>query len=134
VSESRCISIINEADVINARLQTRQMAKDAGLTTMDQARISLAVSSLAHIIHLGDLHHGQIVLNHIIDAQRNGVQVIWKLDSDCNIQQMAQELHNCTMQQMVHELMVQTNQETGVCITAVMWTSPPSRNFTGILS
>jgi len=134
VSESRSITIANEADIINARLQTRQMAKDAGLSTMDQARISLAVSSLAHIIHLGEHHRGQIVLNRITDARRSGVQVIWMLDPDCNIHQMAQELHNSTMQQMVHELKVQTNLETGVCITAVMWTSPPTGNLIGIMS
>lgn len=40
----------SDADVINARLQARQMARALGFGTVDQARISLAASELARIL------------------------------------------------------------------------------------
>ncbi len=127
MSESRFLEVRNESDVIIARMQTRQMAKDAGLSIMDQARISLAVSSVAHLIRMGDSYPGQIVLNRIAGEQRNGVQVIWKMNTECDFDTILQDLKNSTLYMMVHELDTQVSRETGVHITAMMWTPPPTR-------
>ncbi len=121
MSESRLISIHNETDIIDARMQTRQMAIDAGLPIMDQARISLAVSSLAHIIRLGDGYPGQIILNQVDEPDRCSVQVTCKMAYRSDIESVLQELKNSPLKAMVHELDVQDCPESGICITAWMW-------------
>jgi hypothetical protein len=126
MSESRCLSIQNEADVINARLQTRQMAKDAGLSTVDQARISLAVSSMAHIIQMGDCYQGEITLNRIVDLNRSGVQVVWKMEVDCNGETILREINTSSVYMMVHALDAQFSATNGICITAMIWTPQPA--------
>jgi len=127
MSESRFLEVRNESDVISARMQTRQMAKDAGLSIMDQARISLAVSSVAHLLRMGDTYPGKIVLNRLAGEHRNGIQVIWKMNADCDLSTILQDLKNSSLYMMVHELDTQISHETGVHITAMMWTPPPSR-------
>ncbi len=127
MGESRRIEIYNESDVINARLQTREMAKDTGMSIMDQARISLAVSSLAHFLKLGGRYHGQIILNRISDLRRKGVKVVWLIGPEFDAHGIDQGFDNNQLNHMVHELNVQISETSGVCITAVMWTPPPTR-------
>lgn len=124
MSESRWITVHNEADVINARLQTRQMAKDAGLQIMDQARISLAVSSLAHMVRLGDSHPGQIIINRIAEEGRSGVQVVWILKPDTDYEDVMQALDDTALAMMVDDVNIQTSPVSGLYITAVKWCAP----------
>ncbi len=126
MSENRCLTIRNEADVINARLLTRQLAKEAGLPIMDQARISLSVSSVAHIIRLGDSYEGQIVIdqvadNNIQDGHRHGVRVVWMVTANCDVNGILRDLDYSTLNTMVHKLDVEASPETGIQITALMW-------------
>lgn len=121
MSESRWIVINSEVDVINARLQTRQMAKAAGLPIMDQARISLAVSSLAHVIHMGDSLPGQIVINRIKEGERTGVQVVWMVRPSEDCESILRELNDCSLSMMVDTMEVQASPMSGMCITAVKW-------------
>jgi hypothetical protein len=125
VSESRCLIIRSEDDLIHARLQTRLLAKLAGLSTVDQARISLAVSSLAHIIGMGDTYPGQIILNRIDNHERSGVQVIWQLGPHCDIEAVQNNLDNSTIFMMVHELESKMCKENGISITARVWIPLP---------
>jgi hypothetical protein len=121
MSESRLLEIHDEVDVIDARQQTRQMAKDAGLSIMDQARISLAVSSLAHLIRLGECYPGQIVINRIVDGSHSAVQVCWKIEAGLSYETVLQDIHNSMLSSMVHELDASVLPESGVCISAMMW-------------
>jgi hypothetical protein len=129
MGESRCISIKNEADIIDARMQTRQIAKDAGLSTMDQARISLAVSSLARIMQLGDLYSGQITLNRTDELERSGVEVVWEIKTDCDAETILQNLNNSTLYMMVHDLDAKISEPSGICIRAMIWTPLATRIF-----
>ena len=121
MSESRSITIRNEGDVINARLQTRQMAKDAGLQILDQARISLAVSSLANVVQLGGKHQGRIVINRIQEGGRSGVQVVWLLFPGESAPDIIQSLDTTAWSLMVDEVEVTTINDNEICITAVKW-------------
>lgn len=121
MSESRSISILNETDIINARQQTRQMAKDAGLPIIDQARISLAVSSIAHLIGLGNNFSGKIVLNRILESHRSGVQVIWMMDHHTKNTVQVFELTGSHISMMVDEINIQDSEESGTNITAMIW-------------
>lgn len=124
MSESRWISVYNEVDVINARMQTRQMAKEAGLQIMDQARISLAVSSVAHVIRLGEACPGQIVINRLVEDGRSGVQVVWMIKAGEDLEQLLRALDDSSLQLMVDKMDIQSSPTTGLCITAVKWTGP----------
>lgn len=121
MSESRSISISNETDIINARQQTRQMAKDAGLPIIDQARISLAVSSIAHLVGLGNEFPGKIVLNRILENQRSGVQVVWMMDHHPENAIQVNEVKGSHISMMVDEINIQDSQEAGTTITAMIW-------------
>jgi anti-sigma regulatory factor (Ser/Thr protein kinase) len=75
--DSQTITIKSEADVIMARLQVRNLARESGFNIMDQARISLATSSLAHALGLGGMRRGQITLECMGDGTRStGVRVV----------------------------------------------------------
>jgi serine/threonine-protein kinase RsbT len=47
-----CVKIINEWDIVAARQLGRNFAKDLGFGTVDQARITTAISELARNIYL----------------------------------------------------------------------------------
>ncbi len=59
------IQVQSELDIISARRRVRDLARVLGLNPTDQARISLATSSLAHIIGLGGKHKGKIYIGSL---------------------------------------------------------------------
>lgn len=68
--------LINDTtDVFTVRMQARQMAKQMGFGTIDQARIALATSELAHLICASDEHSGEIVLSEVLQNDYRGFQV-----------------------------------------------------------
>ena len=72
---SKRIVIANDLDIINARLQAREVARDMGFGTIDQARISLAASELARIL-LADLNNpGEIHIAGVHTDGHVGIQV-----------------------------------------------------------
>jgi serine/threonine-protein kinase RsbT len=70
------VSINSEADVIVARMEARQMAKQMGFGTVDQARISLAASELARLACDTVSHSGEIVMSNANQEGQEGMQVI----------------------------------------------------------
>ena len=77
MNEGQTIAVHSEADVILARSLVRKLARENGFNVMDQARISLATSSLAHTLGLGGTQRGQIMLECLEDGARSrGVQVV----------------------------------------------------------
>jgi anti-sigma regulatory factor (Ser/Thr protein kinase) len=73
---SHTIVVQSEIDIITARMHVREMARKLGMNLGDQARISLAASSLAHVLGLGGTKPGQIVMECICKNGRMGVQVM----------------------------------------------------------
>jgi serine/threonine-protein kinase RsbT len=67
----RKIYINNDLDVVTARMQAREMAKQLGFGTADQARISLAASELARVLSWNPNSPGEIIMS---DADQNGQQ------------------------------------------------------------
>lgn len=121
MSESRIIIVNTEADIINARMYTRQMAKDAGLSIMDQARVSLAVSSLARIIGLGDHYPGQIMINRLVNETRSGLQVIWTLKTDGALETIQRNINDSTLFSMVDDLHIDSAKDEEINIIATRW-------------
>ncbi len=73
MNTARRIYVNNDLDVVMARLQAREMAKQIGFGTADQARISLAASELAKMLSWDTGQTGEIVMS---DTQSNGHQGI----------------------------------------------------------
>ncbi|WP_064091072.1 anti-sigma regulatory factor [Rossellomorea aquimaris] len=70
-----CVKITNEWDIVAARQLGRNVAKELGFGTVDQARITTAISELARNIYLY-AGHGQICIEKLFDAGKKGVRII----------------------------------------------------------
>lgn len=62
--EARRIQITNDLDIVAARVEGRNLAKEMGFGIIDQARIATAISELARNVVLY-AHGGEIILNRI---------------------------------------------------------------------
>jgi serine/threonine-protein kinase RsbT len=71
----RKIYINNDLDIVMARMQAREIAKQMGFGTADQARISLATSELARVLAWDNGSPGEIVMSDAVKNGQRGVQV-----------------------------------------------------------
>lgn len=69
-----CVNIHKEWDIVGARQLGREMAKDIGFGTVDQARIATAVSELARNIYLY-ADRGQICFEHVDTKSQKGLLI-----------------------------------------------------------
>ena len=58
--EMKTIQVDAEPDIVSARMHVRNLARSLGFSTKDQARVSLATSSLAHFLDIGGKYKGEI--------------------------------------------------------------------------
>jgi serine/threonine-protein kinase RsbT len=70
-----CVKIINEWDIVAARQLGRNVAKELGFGTVDQARITTAISELARNIYLY-AGHGQICIEKLYESGKAGLKVV----------------------------------------------------------
>ncbi|KQL34936.1 anti-sigma regulatory factor [Psychrobacillus sp. FJAT-21963] len=68
------VDIITEWDIVAARQLGRNKAKEVGFGTVDQARITTAISELARNIYLY-AGKGKIEINHITEGNLKGLLV-----------------------------------------------------------
>lgn len=73
-SES-CVKIMTEWDIVAARQLGRNVAKELGFGSVDQARITTAISELARNIYLY-AGHGEIEIELIDEYGKLGLKVI----------------------------------------------------------
>ena len=69
------LAIAADVDVVQARLQGRELAAGAGFTTGDQTVIAAAISEIARNI-LNYAKRGEITLRLVPNGDRQGVEVI----------------------------------------------------------
>lgn len=69
------VEIVTEWDIVAARQLGRNEAKAIGFSTVDQARITTAISELARNIYLYALA-GEIILERIEQDTRKGIRII----------------------------------------------------------
>ncbi len=74
MSIQSCVTIINEWDIVAARQLGRNVAKELGFGTVDQARITTAISELARNIYLY-AGKGQICIDKLYDGGKQGVRI-----------------------------------------------------------
>ena len=70
------ILINNDLDIIVARLRAREVARELGFGTIDQARISLAAGELARVLAHNVDEQGEIVISGVNTEDHMGIQVI----------------------------------------------------------
>ncbi|ART74807.1 anti-sigma regulatory factor [Sutcliffiella horikoshii] len=70
-----CVKIRNEWDIVAARQMGRNVAKDLGFGTVDQARITTAISELARNIYLY-AGTGQICIEEMDEYGKRGLKVV----------------------------------------------------------
>lgn len=113
------MKVQTDFDIIAARMKVRKLARAMGLTTVDQACISLATSSLAQALDLGEAHQGQIDMDGLGQGERAGVRVV------CTKADATARDHSPTafddMRWMVDELIVETLPPNDVQVTLVKW-------------
>jgi serine/threonine-protein kinase RsbT len=124
MNTSTRIYINNDLDIVTARMQARQVAKDMGFTTTDQARISLAASELARLLSWSTSEASEIVISN---AARNGhyglqvnclVQLEYISGKDEGAIPTRSFVGAC---QLVDESNVEVHDETRAMITLIKW-------------
>ncbi|RHW30558.1 anti-sigma regulatory factor [Neobacillus notoginsengisoli] len=87
-----CVKILNEWDIVAARQLGRNVAKELGFGTVDQARITTAISELARNIYLY-AGQGQICIEKIYEGSKAGLKVI-AVDSGPGISDIRQVMED----------------------------------------
>ncbi|WP_057915604.1 anti-sigma regulatory factor [Peribacillus muralis] len=70
-----CVKIINEWDIVAARQLGRNVAKELGFGTVDQARITTAISELARNIYLY-AGQGSVCIEKLNEDGKSGLKII----------------------------------------------------------
>ena len=78
----RRIYINNDLDIVVVRMQAREMAKQMGFGTADQARISLAASELARVLSWKTDEPGEIVMADVSENGQHCLQVVCTVNLD----------------------------------------------------
>jgi len=74
--EERCIPVKVDLDIVLARVEGRNLAKELGFGTIDQARIATAISELARNVILY-APEGKVTVRAIVsDHGRRGIEVV----------------------------------------------------------
>ena len=76
MNKVQTIQVSTAHDIIVARLRVREMARAQGFSMMDQARISLAASSLANAMGLSQANRGRIVIDCLNNERGTGIRVV----------------------------------------------------------
>lgn len=75
MSEKSVVEIVTEWDIVAARQLGRKIAKEIGFNTVEQTRITTAISELARNIYLYAVS-GEIMIEQIEEENRIGIRVI----------------------------------------------------------
>jgi serine/threonine-protein kinase RsbT len=75
MSRDRTVPIRSDLDIVTARVEGRELAKELGFGVIDQARIATAISELTrNIVQYAD--HGEATMRPIEVAGRVGIEVV----------------------------------------------------------
>jgi len=75
-AEERCIPVKTDLDIVSARVEGRNLARELGFGTIDQARIATAISELARNVVLY-APEGKVTVRAVVsDNEGRGIEVI----------------------------------------------------------
>jgi serine/threonine-protein kinase RsbT len=119
MSEIEKIEILNEFDVIAARMRVRDVARDMGFGIVDQARISVAASSLAHVLELNSRHPGMLTIEHVNHKGPSGIRVVCTRAGASEADLSQQEI--VELGWLVDDLTIECLLSDGIRATAIQW-------------
>jgi serine/threonine-protein kinase RsbT len=131
VSEIRRVLIETELDIVTARVEARNLAREMGFGVIDQARIATAISELAKNVILY-ANSGQIIFRRIELSGRVGLQIICE-DQGPGIERMDQILHECQSpargsgmglpgtKRLMDEFDIRSHAGEGTTVTVCKW-------------
>lgn len=119
MKENQTIAVRTDFDIITARMKVRKLARAMGLNTVDQACISLATSSLAQALELGEAHQGQIAMDGLGEGERTGVRVICTKTNAAKRDLSPRAFDE--MKWMVDELTIETLPPNDIQVTLIKW-------------
>ncbi|HEY4553576.1 MAG TPA: anti-sigma regulatory factor [Bacillaceae bacterium] len=126
-----CVKILNEWDIVAVRQLGRNVAKELGFGTVDQARITTAISELARNIFLY-AGQGEICIEKEFLDGRNGLRIIAKDKGPgiSDIRKVMEDGYSTSgglgaglpgVKRLMDEFDIQSKVEEGTSITAVKW-------------
>jgi len=121
MNDTCTITTTSVHDIMAARAKVRELARRKGLGITEQARISLAASSMADVLGLGTQRQGQIAINSIVEEERTGVRVTCTATKDARQALTPAQLD--VHQLLVDELTVETLPSDDVQITLIQWST-----------
>jgi len=126
-----CVPIEKEWDIVKARQLGRDMAKEIGFSTVDQARIATTVSELARNIYLY-AEKGQIYFEIISKMERKGLclTVVDQGPGIADISKVMQDGYSTSgglgaglpgVKRLMDEFDIQSEIENGTSIITTKW-------------
>jgi serine/threonine-protein kinase RsbT len=124
----RKIYINNDLDVVTARMQARELAKEMGFRTADQARISLAASELAKVLAWNTDAPGEIIMSDTSQNGYQGFQVVCTVDlKHLAVDDQSSGLNRSLAGacQLVDESIVEEQDTKLALVTLIKWLKHP---------
>jgi hypothetical protein len=115
------IAVTGVHDIMAARARVRELARQKGLGITDQARISLATSSLADVLGLGTHRQGQIVIDSMNEENRTGIRVVCTAAKGAKRALTPAQLD--VHQLLVDELTIEMLPSDDVQVTLIQWST-----------
>jgi hypothetical protein len=125
MSEIEKIEILNEFDVIAARMRVRDAARDMGFGIVDQARISIAASSLAHVLELNSRHPGILTIERVNHKGPSGIRVVCTRANASEAALSPQEIVD--LEWLVDDLTIEYLLCDGIKATVIQWLDTGNR-------
>ncbi|TRM11370.1 anti-sigma regulatory factor [Lentibacillus cibarius] len=126
-----CVIIEKEWDIVKARQLGREVAREVGFGTVDQARIATAISELARNIYLYT-DSGKLCFEIINNGERKGISML-SIDKGPGMEDISQVMEDGYstsgglgaglpgVQRLVDQFDIQSEPGKGTEIRAVKW-------------
>jgi len=121
VSKCQTIVVRRDFDVIVARSRVRDLARSMGLGTSDQARISLATSSVARALNLGESCPGEIVIESVNGQEHACVRVTCTCRASDGADDGLRSSKLADARSMADEMIIEELPASGVQVVLVKW-------------
>lgn len=114
-------SVRDEYGVITLRQHAREIARDAGLSLVAQAKLSAAISCIGRAV-LGCGHHALFCIRASSEGQHDALEVTCaaSLATSTALHDLGQSLESPEIRRLPDELSVQQTQDT-IVLTLRMW-------------
>ncbi|MCA0989486.1 anti-sigma regulatory factor [Guptibacillus algicola] len=126
-----CVEVRNEWDIVKARQSGRNIAKELGFGTVDQARITTAISELARNIYLY-AGKGEVTIERTEAGSKLGLKII-AADSGPGIKDIRRVMEDGFttsgglgaglpgVKRLMDEFTIDSKENEGTNITAIKW-------------